>query len=214
MLFLKKCVELGQTYVEVLYGKLTCYELTELQVIVASGGLGKTQFGVQTQYLIDRIKDLDSVLCVGASGCLTSNYMVGDVVVGTKTVEHDIQKHSGQMMPEFSSDALLIDIFQSLATRNRSYSVHFGPIASGDEDITSTKRKVELRERTGADVVAWEGAGGARACHFSEVPFAEIRGITDSADHQAEDDFFKHLEAVMGNLAELVVDSAQKKRNG
>ncbi len=211
-LFLKKCVELGHLYVEVLYGKQVCYELTQLQVVVALGGLGKAQFGVQTQYLIDRIEDLESVLCVGASGCLNSNYVAGDVVVGTKTVEHDIKKHSRMMMPEFVSDALLIDIFQSLATKDRSYSVHFGPIASGDEDIMSTKRKAEVRERTGADVVAWEGAGGARACHFSGVPFVEIRGITDFADHQAEGDFLKHLEAVMGNLAELVVDSVQKER--
>lgn len=213
-LFLKKCVELGHVYVEVQYGKLNCYELTQLQVVVALGGLGKVQFGVQTQYLIDRIEDLDSVLCVGASGCLNSNYVAGDVVVGTKTVEHDIQKHSRKMMPEFASDALMIDIFQSLTTKNRSYSVHFGPIASGDEDIMSTKRKAEVRERTGAEVVAWEGAGGARACHFSDVPFVEIRGVTDFADHQAEGDFFKHLEAVMGNIAELVVDSVHKERNG
>ncbi|PWQ97763.1 5'-methylthioadenosine/S-adenosylhomocysteine nucleosidase [Leucothrix arctica] len=213
-LFLKKCVELGHVYVEVEYGKLICYELTQLQVVVALGGLGKAQFGVQTQYLIDRIKDLDSALCIGASGCLNSNYVAGDVVVGTKTVEHDIQKHSRNMMPEFASDALLIDIFQFLTTKKRSYSVHFGPIASGDEDVMSTKRKAEVRERTGADVVAWEGAGGARACHFSDVPFVEIRGITDFADHQAEGDFFKHLEGVMGNLAELVVDFVHKERNG
>ena len=209
-LFLKKCVELGHVYIEVQYGRLTCYELTQLHVVVALGGLGKAQFGVQTQYLIDRVEDLDSVLCVGASGCLNSNYAAGDVVVGTKTVEHDIKKHSCKMMPEFASDALLIEMFQSLITKDRSYSVHFGIIASGDEDIMSTKRKAEVRERTSADVVAWEGGGGARACNFSDVPFVEVRGVTDFADHQSEGDFFKHLEAVMGNLAELVVDSVQK----
>ena len=134
---------------------------------MALGGLGKAQFGVQTQYLIDRIEGLGAVLCVGASGCLNSNYVAGDVVVGTSTVEHDIQKHSRKMMPEFASDALLVDIFQSLTTKDRPYSVHFGTIASGDEDIMSVKRKAEVREQTGADVVAWEGAGGARACYFS-----------------------------------------------
>ena len=210
-LFLKRCVELGHICVEVQYGKLTCYELTQLQVVVALGGLGKAQFGIQTQYLIDRIEGIGSVLCVGASGCLNSNYVAGDVVVGTKTVEHDIKKHSRMMIPEFASDALLIEIFKSLAMRQRSYSIHFGVIASGDEDIMSPKRKAEVRKRTGADVVAWEGAGGARACHFSDVPFIEIRGVTDFANHEAEDDFFKHLENVMGNLAELVVDSVQKE---
>jgi len=48
--------------------KMTFYELTQLQLVVGVEGLGKAQFGVQTQYLMDRVEDLSSVLCVGVSG--------------------------------------------------------------------------------------------------------------------------------------------------
>jgi adenosylhomocysteine nucleosidase len=53
--------------------------------------------------------------------------------------------------------------------------------------------------------VAWEGAGGARACAFSQVPFVEIRGITDTADHNAASSFETNLALAMGNIAQLLV---------
>lgn len=56
----------------------------------------------------------------------------------------------------------------------------------------------------GALAVAWEGAGGARACVFSGLPFLEIRGITDSADHRAPVEFEQNLEKAMANIAILI----------
>jgi adenosylhomocysteine nucleosidase len=52
--------------------------------------------------------------------------------------------------------------------------------------------------------VAWEGAGGARACAFSGVPFVELRGITDTADHNAPADFKTNLRIAMASAAALV----------
>ena len=85
-----------------------------------------------------------------------------------------------------------------------SFRVHFGPIASGDEDVVETERGKELHESTGALAVAWEGAGGARACAFSSIPFVEIRGVTDTANHTAASDFAENLELAMNNLATLI----------
>jgi adenosylhomocysteine nucleosidase len=53
--------------------------------------------------------------------------------------------------------------------------------------------------------VAWEGAGGARACKFSQVPFVEIRGVTDKADHSAPSDFESNLALAMNNIAALII---------
>jgi adenosylhomocysteine nucleosidase len=52
--------------------------------------------------------------------------------------------------------------------------------------------------------VAWEGAGGARAAAFSGVPFIEVRGITDTADHAASRDFAMNLPLAMANVARLL----------
>ena len=65
-------------------------------------------------------------------------------------------------------------------------------------------RKRVLHASTGALAVAWEGAGGARACAFNRIPFVEIRGVTDTADHNAASDFEENLEVAMRNLATLI----------
>jgi adenosylhomocysteine nucleosidase len=83
--------------------------------------------------------------------------------------------------------------------------VHYGIVASGDEDIITTDRATALREATGAIAVAWEGAGGARASLFNALPFLELRGVTDTANHEAPADFHKNLRSVMANLAAFVM---------
>ena len=61
-------------------------------------------------------------------------------------------------------------------------------------------------------MVAWEGAGGARACAFSQVPFVEVRAVTDAADHQAPSDYDANLEVAMNNLAAFLTSWAASKR--
>ena len=91
-----------------------------------------------------------------------------------------------------------------------SFVVKFGPIASGDEAIVSSARAEKLRELTGAYAVAFEGAGAARACRFSGVPFLEVRGISDAADESARGEIeknlplaMKHVTTVLGKIAEI-----------
>ena len=57
---------------------------------------------------------------------------------------------------------------------------------------------------THAHAVAFEGAGAARACVFSEIPFVEIRAISDSADENAKKDFFSNIPLAMGNVAKIL----------
>jgi adenosylhomocysteine nucleosidase len=213
-LFIKKWSAAGLTHKVLSLGRHEALEFAQIGTAVALGGLGKVQFGIQTQYLIDKIEDPKAVLCIGASGAFAVDLSPGDVVVATETVEHDIRKFSRPLIPRFASDGLLLAQFKCLSEKQRSYNLHFGAIASGDEDIMSDNRKKELREKTGALAVAWEGAGGARACHFSDIPFIEVRGITDFASYGAEDDFFKNLEGVMGNLGELLIDWASDGEHG
>jgi adenosylhomocysteine nucleosidase len=80
----------------------------------------------------------------------------------------------------------------------------FDAIASGDEDIIAADRRAALRAETGAAAVAWEGAGGARACAFLEIPWLEIRGITDSASEAAPGEFRANLALAMGNIAQMI----------
>ena len=50
-------------------------------------------------------------------------------------------------------------------------------------------------------MAATGGEGGARAAKFSNVPYLEIRGISDSADNEALTKFFENIPSAMKNVA-------------
>ena len=186
-------------------GRLPVVRLPELDVTLACGGLGKVQFAVQTQHLLDVYLGWDRVICAGAAGALVDGLSVGDVVVATETVEHDIRNKFGKsLLPKFGGAEVVVSELRSVVPPGSSFRVHFGPMASGDEDVVDVDRRKTLHRRTGALAVAWEGAGGARACRFSGVPFVEIRGVTDSADSDAASDFETNLGRAMGNVAAFI----------
>jgi adenosylhomocysteine nucleosidase len=186
-------------------GRLTVFDVAALSLVVAPGGLGKAQFAVQTQHLLST-GAWQLVVCAGAAGALSDDITIGDVVVGTETVEHDIRKVSRRMLPRFAGDERVLDICRGATSFARGVRVHYGAIASGDEDIVSANRRSELRAETRAIAVAWEGAGAARACLFSGTRFVEIRGIVDVANEDGPRDFAANLAASMQNVARVVAE--------
>lgn len=203
--FLQSCAEQGIQAETMMVGRLPVTLFRELEMGVVRGGLGKAQFAVQTQYLLDRCPDVRLVLCAGAAGALAADVQIGDVVVATETVEHDIYNHFGPpLLPKFPGAAAVLATFGQVPQADLGFQVHFAPVASGDEDVIDHDRRAAIHTLTGALAVAWEGAGGARACQFSDIDFVEIRGITDGADSTAAADFEKNLSQALGNVATLI----------
>ena len=193
-------------------GKLDVHRYPGINVTLARGGHGKTQFGVQTQHVLDHEK-FDLVICAGAAGALAPEVRVGDVIIATSTLEHDYNlKFSVRPKPSFAGDAKSIEQIKALDLTDANFRVHFGIMAGGDEDVIEVTRGAELYKAHTALAVAWEGVGGARACGFSEVPYLEIRGATDTADHDAPVVFDVNLKIVMKNIAFLLYEWLKSKQ--
>jgi len=191
-------------------GKLDVHSFPEINVTLARGGHGKTQFGIQTQHLLDHAQ-FDLVICAGAAGALAPEVSVGDVIIATSTLEHDYNnKFSEHPKPRFPGDNKSIEQLKALDLSDADFKIHFGVMAGGDEDVIEITRGAELRELHDALGVAWEGVGGARASTFSEVPYLEIRGATDTANHEAPVVFYVNLKIVMKNIAYLLVKWLKK----
>jgi adenosylhomocysteine nucleosidase len=185
-------------------GKLDVHCFPEINVTLALGGHGKTQFGIQAQHLLDHTK-FDLVICAGAAGALAPEVRVGDLIVATSTLEHDYNlKFAKRPKPSFPGDAKSIEQLKALNLADANIKIHFGIMAGGDEDVIEVARGAELRELHNALAVAWEGIGGARASAFSDVPYLEIRGATDTANHEAPAVFDINLKIVMKNIASLL----------
>ncbi len=207
--FVRASREQGYPAEMIATGKLPVTHFSMLDLAVASGGLGKVQFGVQTQHLIDA-GHWDVVICAGAAGALVTDLAVGDVVIATETVEHDIRnKFSKPLLPRFHGSEEMIGRCRRALKTEPAFRVHYGPIASGDEDVMDAERRADIRARTAALAVAWEGAGGARACQFSGLPFIEIRGVTDGAGGTAADEFRQNVQLALKNVAQVIITLAQ-----
>lgn len=176
-----------------------------LNVICAYGGHGKVDFALKTYDYLKEYDEIEEVVVVGACGALNRELLnLGDVVIGVETIEHDYKEKfmgSGEPPKFFPHPHWLMGIKNKLVSH-----CFFGVIASGDEDIVSQERALKLRKDTAADVVAWEGAGGARACQLAQVNFIEIRGVTDMAGKRAPEEFKKNLPHTVKNLARILVE--------
>ena len=201
--------DMGLNGVERAVGRLSAMRY-DGGLLVAQGGLGKAQFAAQTQHIISHLEiespgELRALVCAGTCGRLDKSLSVGDVVVATQTIEHDFNRGMALIempLPSFDGDAALIATLREIAEReDLPCKLQFGGVASGDEGIASEKRIRELQESTGALVVAWEGAGGARAAQLSGVPYLEIRAISDGAGEDAMQEFWSNIPIAMNSIA-------------
>ena len=174
-------------------------------VALAQGGFGKAQFAATAQHLLDHLPDVGLVVCAGVAGALAESVRVGDVVIGTATLEHDFHSvlFRGEP-PRFEGSRVHIAELRRVGDLAEGFQVHFAPVASGDEAIVDAARRAEVHARTDALAVAYEGAGGARAAAFSDVPYLEVRGISDMADDNFLDHFEANLPGAMENVAAIV----------
>ncbi len=188
-----------------LVGRISGLEYGGGALYVAEGGLGKAQFGIQAQHLLDHLDGVRLLVCAGTAGSLVKNLAVADVVVATQTVEHDFNRALiAKPLPSFEGHAHWLSQLREAADSFDGFDLHFGPIASGDEGIVEAQRASEVHAATGALAVAWEGAGGARAAQFSHVPYLELRAISDGANEAAFTDFFANIPLAMQSIAAIL----------
>lgn len=184
----------------------------------AVGGHGKVQFALTTSFLSERVSPR-LVVCAGACGSLAAGEVAAlDVVVATETLEHDYNLRFVQRpLPAFAGDAVALARLRAVGGGHSGghggeagsgaggkFRVHFGRVASGDEDVMEVLRADVIRAATGALAVAWEGAGGARAARFQKLGFLEVRGVTDCAGGSAADEFTLNLPKAMAHVAAVV----------
>lgn len=183
------------------------YEIPELNLFLTTAGHGKAQFALVAQSWLSYFDQVSALLCLGAAGALDDELRIGDIVIASRTIEHDYKEvcNPHGNLPEFP---LNYDVFKKkFDTSGWNMKLHRGCIASGDEDIVSAQRAQELVLKTGAVAAAWEGAGAARVAQWNKLSFAEIRCITDRASGDVGVDFFQNLPLAMNHISWLLKEA-------
>ena len=172
-----------------LYGK---------EAVVVQSGIGKVNAGICTQILAD-FYQVDQLINTGVAGSLDAEINIGDIVVSTDAVEHDMDVSAlgdpvGQVprmdVFAFPADKELAEKAMLANKRaNPEIRTFMGRVASGDQFISKKEVKDRIVENFQAKCTEMEGAAIAQAAYLNKVPFVILRAISDKADDSATMDY-------------------------
>lgn len=196
------------------------------KVILATSGIGKVNAAKTAAVLLDRFHT-GQVIFSGVAGGLNPDLAPGDIVIGTRTAQHDFGKlteRGFQPQTPTAETPLFIEASEGLlraadraAARvkldpiltthgTRMPRVIRGVIITGDLFVASSTKAAELRETFKADAVEMEGAAVALVCWQQRVPCMVIRSISDKADVGAWEDFERFIKMAADNSARFTLE--------
>jgi len=183
-----------------------------LEAVVVKAGAGKTSAAMICQKMIDEFGP-EAIIFTGVAGSLTSKTGIGDVVVSSDCVHHDLDASELGFVRGtipftdyrfFKADEELKNL--ALKTVLPNNKVLEGRILTGDQFLTKAKIKEfdYLEKDLAGEVVEMEGAAVAQVCVFNKIPFVVVRSVSDKADGQAAENFKEFLDKAARNSFEVV----------
>lgn len=198
-------------------------ELNSHRVVLGLSRIGKVAAATTATTLITCL-GVHRIVFTGVAGGIGSSVKVGDVVVATEFVQHDLD--ASPIFPRyevplygktcFACDSALTEMLfeasrKALAETMQGHAqLHRGLIASGDRFVSAADESRGIQRalhEAGLDVLAieMEGAAVAQVCFDFGVPFAAVRTISDRADDQAHVDFPMFVADVASGYAQSIM---------
>ncbi len=181
--------------------------------VVVQSGIGKVNAGICTQILIDDYH-VDCVINTGIAGSLKNEINIGDIVISTDTLQHDVDATNfgyklgyipGMDTHSFPADETLRTIAEKACHEaNPELGVFQGRVVSGDQFIADADRKKTLIEEFQGYCTEMEGAAIAQAAYLNKVPYVVIRAISDKADNSASVDYPTFERQAISHSVKLV----------
>ena len=193
--------------------------LEQKDVVVVRCGIGKTNAALCVQILSD-IFHVTHVINTGIAGSLNAAFDIGDIVVSTDALYHDMDvtifgyapgEVPGIGFQAFPADQRMIDLaLEACSEANPGLHTAQGRVVSGDQFISSGEIKDRLITDFHGDCTEMEGAAIAHAAYLNEIPFVVIRAISDKADDSAEMDYPAFEREAASHCAKLTEKLVQK----
>lgn len=189
-----------------------CGTIYAYPVVIVKAGIGKVNAAACTQMLID-LFDVKMIINTGAAGSLDARINIGDIVVSTEVIQHDLDVtelgYEPGMIPDtgkvFTADRLLHDLAVSCSREaNPEVAVYEGLILTGDQFISGQDKKNMLIDTYHGLCAEMEGGAVAHVAALNDVPFLIIRAISDKADGSATMDYPQFSRMASNHSARLV----------
>ena len=188
-------------------------EIDNQAVVLLQSGIGKVNAAIATTILMERFQP-SIVINTGSAGGFAKELEVGDVVISSEVVHHDVDVTGfnykmGQVpgMPvTFTADEELIQQVQSILARFEVRS-KIGLIGTGDVFMHQPERiQATLDDFPNMLAAEMEGAAIAQVCHQYHVPFVIIRALSDIAGVESTMSFNEFLSLAAKNAANLIIE--------
>ncbi len=201
------------------------------EVVIVFSRWGKVASAITATQLINDYA-IDEIIFTGVSGALDIKLNVGDIILGTHLLQHDMDarplferfeipllnkirfKTKCNILLEKAATSFAKNIDQYIPNEKRktfqitNVNVYKGDIISGDEFINSKEKVASLKKAIPeALCVEMEGASVAQVCYEYGIPYSIIRIISDAADDQAPIDFPEFTKTVASKYAYGILEN-------
>lgn len=183
------------------------------EVVLVRSGIGKVNAAVAAEILAGIFK-CRAIINTGIAGSLNADINIGDIVLATDALEHDMDVrglgYDRGVVPDqeksiYEADSELRAKAKKVCEKYISdVNVFEGRVISGDQFISDKAVKDDLVQTFGGMCTEMEGAAIAHACWLNNVPYLIIRSISDKADDSAEMDYPAFQKIAIKNSVELI----------
>lgn len=183
------------------------------EVVAVRSGIGKVNAAMCTQILATYF-NVDSVINTGVAGSLRNEINIGDIVISTDALQHDMDAtgfgYELGVIPRMKVSTFVADdrlaklAKEACIEANLGIGVHCGRVVSGDQFITDKATKQRLIDTFDGYCTEMEGAAIAQAAYLNGIPFLVIRAISDKADDSANMDYSEFERHAIDNSVALM----------
>ena len=165
-------------------------------VVLAKSGVGKVFAALCAQTMVLNY-GVTRFVVSGVAGSLSKDLHIGDVVIATTCVQHDMDTSavgdtigmvSGINRIRFEADAATVRSLESVC-RERHVPYTRGFVGTGDQFVASAAKERWIADTFGAVASEMESCAVAQVAFVNRVPYAAIRVISDEADGKTPEDY-------------------------
>lgn len=187
-------------------------------VVVCRTGVGKVNAAVTTQILIDQF-GVEAVIFTGVAGALDPELQIGDLVISTECVQHDMDVTAlgfpRGVIPYaensvYAADSKLVDLAVASGEKLFAGKVKKGRVLSGDQFIASREVVANLFQELNGVCVEMEGSSVAQVCVMNAIPYVVLRSMSDKADGSAHVNFAEFTVIASENSYKMVEDMVKQ----
>ncbi|OZU89893.1 5'-methylthioadenosine/S-adenosylhomocysteine nucleosidase [Virgibacillus indicus] len=187
-------------------------KLYDKEVVLLKSGIGKVNAAMGAAIMHEKFNPTH-VINTGSAGGFSKNLEIGDIVISTQVVHHDVDVTAfnyayGQVpgMPAmYPADSDLV-LKAAEAVKKLSINYEEGLIATGDSFMEEPDHTAFVQNKFPAMIAAeMEAAAIAQVCYQYNTPFVIIRALSDIAGKKSSISFDAFLEKAAKNAANLIM---------